>query len=351
MGRNNEMSFEKMLQFWADHEASDLHIKAPNPPFWRIHGRLEPMPGFLPMTEEQVRDFTFHLIGEEALRNFQLNNELDCAKTLSNGRRIRINVHTQQGLTGLSLRLLPVQFFPLSDLGLPLQVCEDICSLKQGLVLVTGATGSGKSTTLASFVNAINERRSGHIVTIEDPIEYQHQTKKCLITQREVGRDTANFGEALRRVLREDPDIVLIGEMRDLETIRAALTISETGHLTFGTLHTSTAVHTITRIISAFPTNEQELVRTQLSGSLRHVICQRLLPTAKRAGRCLAAEIMIATPAVQSLIRENRVHQISSAMQTGSHLGMTTLDQSINKLLLEGKITAKTAEENSLKEY
>ncbi len=339
------MSHKKLIDRWVAEESSDLHIKAPNPPFWRVHGRLEPMPGFEPMTEEQVRDLALHLVGKEQLREFDEMNELDTAKTLENGRRIRINVHVQLGKTGLALRLLPQEFYPLGSLGLPVQVCEDICNLKQGLVLVTGATGSGKSTTLASFINEINAVRNDHIVTIEDPIEYLHKTRKCLVTQREVGRDTASFTEALRRVFREDPDIVLIGEMRDPETIRAALTIAETGHLTFGTLHTSTAVHTITRIIGAFPANEQEQVRTQLSGSLRHVICQQLLPTIDMDGRCLAAEIMIATSAVKSLIRENRIHQIPSAMQTGTHLGMVILDQSLDRLVQTGRISPEIANE------
>jgi len=336
---------EKLLDVWVAADSSDLHIKAPNPPFWRIHGDLRPVPGFEAMTDDQVSDFTFHLVGEDDLREFKKNNELDTAITLPCGRRVRINVHVQLGRTGLSLRLLPSEFFPLASLGLPVKICEEICSLKQGLVLVTGATGSGKSTTLASFINDINETRTGHIVTIEDPIEYRHNTKKCLITQREVGRDTASFNEALRRVLREDPDIVLIGEMRDLDTIRAALTIAETGHLTFGTLHTSSAVHTITRIISAFPANEQEQVRMQLSGSLKHVICQQLLPTADGNGRYLAAEVMVATSAVQSLIRESRIHQIPSAMQTGIDKGMLTLNQSLDDLVASGRITAEKADE------
>lgn len=339
------MRSEMLIDKWVAADSSDLHIKAPNPPFWRIHGDLRPVPGFEPMNEHQVRDFAIHLVGEGGLREFQKHNELDTAITLPCGRRVRINVHLQLGRTGLSLRLLPHDFFPLSALGLPIKICEQICSLKQGLVLVTGATGSGKSTTLASFVNEINQSRSGHIVTIEDPIEYRHRTKKCLITQREVGDDTASFSEALRRVLREDPDIVLIGEMRDLDTIRAALTIAETGHLTLGTLHTSTAVHTITRIISSFPANEQEQVRTQLSGSLKYVICQQLLPAADNNGRYLAAEVMVATPAVQSLIRESRIHQIPSAMQTGIDKGMVTLNHSLDTLVSSGKVTAEIADE------
>jgi twitching motility protein PilT len=338
---------EVLLKQWIGAESSDLHIKAPNAPFWRINGELRPVPGFDPVTEEQVRDFAFHLVGENGLREFQRANELDVAATIC-GRRIRINVHVHLGSTGLSLRLLPCEFFPLNALGLPVGICEDICALKQGLVLLTGATGSGKSTTLASLINEINETRSGHVVTIEDPVEYRHATKRCLITQREVGRDTASFNEALRRVLREDPDIVLIGEMRDIDTIRAALTIAETGHLTFGTLHTSTAIHTVTRIISSFPANEQDQVRIQLAGSLKYVICQQLLPLADGSGRCLAAEVLVATSAVRSLIRESRIHQIPSAMQTGVNLGMMTLDQSLDELVRQGKVSREIAEEYRL---
>lgn len=328
-----------MFDAWVAQESSDLHITAPNPPYWRIHGKLVPVPDFPALDEADVDYLTRALVGEAAYQTFRNENELDMAKTLRNGRRIRINVHRQMGLTGLSLRLLPCEFYPLDSLGLPEMVCKDICSINQGLVLVTGATGSGKSTTLASFINEINMTRTGHIVTIEDPVEYRHSSKKCFVTQREVGNDTASFDEALRRILREDPDYVLIGEMRDTETIRAALTIAETGHLTFGTLHTSTARHTMTRIISSFHASEQEQIRTQLAGSLRYVICQQLFPTLNGKGRCLAAEILVATPAVQALIRENRLHQIPSAMQTSSSVGMVTIEQSIQSLKQQGKIS------------
>lgn len=339
--------YQQLLDHWVDEESSDLHIKAPNPPFWRVHGAVVPMPGFAPMNEQQVRAFAQFLVGEEAFREFVAARELDAAQTLSNGRRIRINLHIQKEGVGLALRLLPCNFYPLHSLGLPARVCDEICSLKQGLVLVTGATGSGKSTTLASFINQINETRAAHIVTIEDPVEYCHETKRSLVTQREVGRDTATFGEALKRVLREDPDVVLIGEMRDVETMDAALTLAETGHLTFGTLHTSTAVQTVTRLIGAFPASRQEQIRTQLAASLRYVICQQLLPNRARDGRQLAAEIMIATPAVLALIRENRLHQIRSAMQTGLNLGMVTMNQRLEQLVAESKISREVALEYS----
>jgi twitching motility protein PilT len=341
------MLYQQMLDNWVEEESSDLHLKAPNPPFWRIHGNLVPMPEYNPLTDEQVREFACELVGEETFRIFLECNELDAAITLENGRRIRINLHIQSGGTGIALRLLPCAFFPLSSLGLPVKICEEICSLKQGLVLVTGATGSGKSTTLASFINEINETRRTHIVTIEDPVEYRHQTKKSLITQREVGKDTVSFAEALKRILREDPDVVLIGEMRDEETMDAALTLAETGHLTLATLHTGTAVQTVTRLIGSFPANRQEQIRTQLAGSLRYVICQQLLPNRDGDGRLMAAEILVATPAVLSLIRENRIHQISSSMQTGVHLGMTTMNQALQHFVREGKITTETAREYS----
>jgi len=339
--------YQKILDHWVEAESSDLHIKAPNPPFWRIHGVLVPMPGLEPMSEARVRDFARDLVGKDPYQQFEKDHELDMALTLSNARRIRINLHIQNGGVGIALRLLPCDFFPLHSLGLPARVCDEICGLKQGLVLVTGATGSGKSTTLASFINQINETRPAHIVTIEDPVEYRHNTKQALITQREVGADTASFGEALKRVLREDPDVVLIGEMRDAETMDAALTLAETGHLTFATLHTSTAVQTVTRLIGAFPASRQEQIRTQLAASLRYVICQQLLPNMDGDGRLLAAEILVATPAVLSLIRENRLHQISSAMQTGMQIGMLTMNQALAQLTKQGCISRDTAVEYS----
>lgn len=342
----NEL-YQKMMNQWVEAESSDLHLKAPNPPFSRIHGVLTPMPGFVPMDEEQVQGFARDLVGEEKYCRFEARHELDMALTLSNGRRIRINLHIQNDGVGIALRLLPCDFFPLHSLGLPSGVCDEICSLKQGLVLVTGATGSGKSTTLASFINQINETRPAHIVTIEDPVEYRHSTKRALITQREVGSDTASFSEALKRVLREDPDVVLIGEMRDAETMDAALTLAETGHLTFATLHTSTAVQTVTRLIGAFPASRQAQIRTQLAASLRYVICQQLLPNMDGDGRLLAAEILVATPAVLSLIRENRLHQISSAMQTGMQIGMLTMNQALEQLVRQGRISRETAIEYS----
>jgi twitching motility protein PilT len=338
-----EQQLDRLLEAWVASDSSDLHIKAPNPPFYRLHGSLIPLPGYAPLSELDVRHFAKTLLGEKVYDQFKASHELDTAKTLENGRRIRINAHVQSGGVGLALRLLPATFFPLESLGLPLSVCRNICGLHHGLVLVTGATGSGKSTTLASLINELNQTRDGHVITVEDPIEYRHTTNKCLITQREVGDDTASFAEALKRILREDPDIVMIGEMRDCETMRAALTLAETGHLTFSTLHTGTAIHTMTRIIGSFPANEQEQIRTQLAGVLRYVICQQLIPLRDGGGRCLAAEVLVGTSAVLSLIRENRIHQIASTMQTGTHIGMTTMNQSLKNLVADGRIDRAAA--------
>ena len=336
-------SLTRLLDTWVESEASDLHLKAPNPPFYRLHGRLLPLPGFQPLSEEHVRQFAKTLVGDKRFDRFQEVHEFDTALTLQNGRRLRINLHVQSGGVGIALRLLPATFFPLENIGLPLSICRAICELHQGLVLVTGATGSGKSTTLAAFLNEMNHAREGHIITVEDPVEFLHTTDKCLITQREVGDDTASFAEALKRILREDPDIVLVGEMRDCETMRAALTLAETGHLTLSTLHTGTAIHTMTRIIGSFPANEQEQIRTQLAGVLRYVICQQLVPLKEGGGRCLAAEILVGTSAVLSLIRENKLHQISSSQQTGAHLGMCTMNQALKNLMAEGTIDRLTA--------
>ncbi len=346
------MDFQDVIDRWVAIESSDLHIKAPNKPMWRVNGDLLPVEKSEPLSEADVVAITKSLVSQEEYEKFVSENELDTAKTLDCGRRIRINVHRQSGGIGLALRLLPAEFFPLESLGISEKICSEICALRKGLVLVTGATGSGKSTTLASFINEINETRAEHIITIEDPIEYKHSSKKCLVTQREVGADTASFSESLRRALREDPDIVLVGEMRDLDTMRAALTLAETGHLTFATLHTSTAVQTITRIIGAFPANEQEQIRVQLAGVLKYVLCQQLIPRTDVKGRCLAAEILVANNAVLSLIRENRIHQMQSTMQTSSRLGMITLNQSLENLVSKGYINQETAQSYAIdKDY
>jgi twitching motility protein PilT len=252
-------------------------------------------------------------------------------------------MYMQQKEIAWALRALPSEFMSLEQLGLPPQIYHNACALKKGLVLVTGATGSGKSTTLASMINQINETRECHIFTIEDPVEYLHFNKKAFISQREIGEDTESFHEALRRVLREDPDVVLIGEMRDRITMQAALTLAETGHLTFATLHTNEAIQTVTRIIGSFPANEQDQIRTQLATNLNLVISQQLIPWDNGKGRSLSAEILVATPAVKAMIRENKIHQVASAMQTGSQYGMLTMNTAIKDLYLSGRIGKDTA--------
>jgi len=300
------------------------------------------MQGAEPFDEDMVRILTKELVGIKKYDEFMLNSELDMAIPYKNAR-LRVNLYMQQKTISWALRALPCDFFPLNKLGLPARICETVCTLQKGLVLVTGATGSGKTTTLASIINRINEARECHIFTIEDPVEYRHFNKKAFVSQREVGDDTDSFSEALRRVLREDPDVVLIGEMRDRATMQAALTLAETGHLTFATLHTAEAIQTVTRIIGSFPANEQEQIRTQLATTLSLVISQQLVPWDDGNGRSLVAEILVATPAVKAMIRENKIHQIASAMQTGFQYGMRTMNTSLKELFSAGLIGADTA--------
>lgn len=331
-----------LLDRFGESEASDLHLTAGGAPYLRLHGEIVPLENFPAVNAEDLEKLTRELVGEEAFTRFLRENELDVAADYR-GDRLRINLYRQQGAIAWSLRRLPAGFFPLEDLGLPPAVTDLACTLRHGLVLVTGATGSGKSTTLASIINEINATRRCHIFTIEDPVEYLHRNLKAFVSQREVGSDTASFAEALRRVLREDPDVVLIGEMRDLTTIRAALTLAETGHLTFGTLHTASAVDTVTRLIGAFPANEQDEIRVQLAATLSLIICQQLIPWSRGGGRSLAAETLVATPAVRALIRENKVHQLGSVIQTGQQLGMRTMNMSLNALYAAGMVDAARA--------
>ncbi|NCD32509.1 MAG: PilT/PilU family type 4a pilus ATPase [Spartobacteria bacterium] len=334
---------ERMLNRFVTSGGSDLHLAVGAEPIVRMHGSLIPMEGFPVLTEELLKSSAEHLVGHHAFKQLESDHELDWAIELEGGYRIRINAYYQQDSIALALRLLPNTFFKLDQLGLPMQVLEDICSLHSGLVLVTGATGSGKSTTIASLIHEINTCRACHIHTIEDPVEYRHYNKMSFVTQREVGRDTCSFAEALKRSMREDPDVVMVGEMRDLDTMSAALTLAETGHLTFATLHTSTAVQTISRIISAFPAAQQTQVRTQIASTLQYVICQKLIPWNNNAGRSLAAEVLCVTPAVRSMIRDSKTHQIATAMQTGHDLGMRTLNAALQKLVKDDLISMEEA--------
>ncbi len=341
------IGLDALLSALRTSRASDLHLTEGEVPRLRIHGDLHPLEGVPAPSADTLRVLTEALVGKENLEQFERENELDMA--ISYGPdRLRVNLYRQQRKIAWAIRLLPSEFFPLEKLGLPPQIIQSACTMQKGLILVTGATGSGKSTTLASIVNEINLTRSCHIFTIEDPVEYLHSSQKALVSQREVGSDTVDFGEALRRVLREDPDVVLIGEMRDQTTMRAALTLAETGHLTFGTLHTSEALQTVTRMIGAFPANEQEQIRTQLATTLSLVISQQLIPWSDGKGRSLAAEIMVGTPAIKAMIRESKIHQITSSIQTGQAYGMRTMNMSLYELVKQKRITPERALEWSL---
>ncbi|MFN7181351.1 MAG: type IV pilus twitching motility protein PilT [Planctomycetota bacterium] len=339
-------SIEELLTLLVERRGSDLHIAANSPPRIRVDGKLIETE-YEPLSGEDTQKIIYGLLDEAQISRFEREKELDFSFGIEGLGRFRCNVLYQRGYVGSVFRVIPERIKTFSELGLPQDVCEYLCSLPKGLILVTGATGSGKSTTLAAMIDYINSTEYGHILTVEDPIEFVHQNKKCLVNQREVGSDTTDFKMALREALRQDPDVVLIGEMRDLETIEAALTISETGHLTFGTLHTSDVVQTINRIVDVFPAHQQQQIRTQLSFTLQGVFCQQLLVRASGKGRVLAAEIMIATPAIRSLIRENKIHQIYSIVQTSGKLGMKTMNQSLFELAKNGAITKETALEHS----
>ena len=337
------ITMEELLALLIRQGGSDLHITVASPPRIRVDGVLLPV-DCPPLGPEDTRRLATSVLTSDQIAKLDRELELDCSFGLSDQGRFRANIFHQQGATAAVMRLIPTKIATFEQLGLPRQVCEKICSLRAGLVLVTGATGSGKSTSLASMISHINQSHQGHIVTIEDPVEFTHNHKQCLITQREVGGDTHSFNKALKSVLRQDPDVVLIGEMRDFETIEAALTLAETGHLTFGTLHTSDAVQTINRIVDVFPSHQQQQVRTQLAFTLEAVISQQLLPAAAGRGRAMAAEIMICNPAIRALIRENKSHQIYSQIQTGQRLGMKTMAASLAELVRANKVRMDDAD-------
>ncbi len=321
----------ELLELLVKRGGSDLHITAGSPPKMRLHGSLVDTE-YEALTPDDTKSIVYGVLSTEQIARFERELELDISFGIPGVGRFRTNVFIQRGAVGSVLRVVPERIRSFEDLNLPREICEELCRLPKGLVLVTGSTGSGKSTTLAAMVDFLNSTRPSHIMTIEDPIEFVHKHKKSLVNQREVGPDTQAFKRALRAALRQDPDVVLVGEMRDLDTIEAALNISETGHLTFSTLHTSDAVQTISRIIDVFPGGQQSQIRTQLSSTLSAVFCQQLLPTTNGRGRALACEILLCTPAVRALIREDKTHQIYSIIQTCRKQGMRTMNQSLADL-------------------
>ena len=335
-------TIEELLTILVKQGGSDLHLTAGSPPLVRVDGKLTKADDGK-LTPEDSQKIVYSILTSDQVARFEENLELDLSFGIAGLGRFRTNVFQQRGAIGAVLRIIPYEIPPLRKLGLPLQLCQKLCNMPKGLILVTGPTGSGKSTTLAAMIDYINNNRYEHIVTIEDPIEFVHRNKNCLFNQREVGTDTHSFSNALRSVLRQDPDIVLVGEMRDQETIAMALTLSETGHLTFATLHTSDAVQTINRIVDVFPAHQQQQIRTQLSFTLQAVFCQQLLGHASGKGRVLAAEIMVANSAVRALIRDDKAHQIYSIIQTGAALGMRTMNQSLQELYKRGQVPYETA--------
>jgi twitching motility protein PilT len=336
------VTLEELLRVMMERKSSDLHITAGSPPRIRVDGALVPTE-YEMMDAETVQKIIYSILDNEQVAKFESEKELDMSFGISGIGRFRVNVFYQRGAVGTAIRVIPYEIAGFDKLGVPAQVCQKLCDMPKGLVLVTGATGSGKSTTLASMVDYINTTGQYHIITIEDPIEFVHRNKQCLVNQREVGPDTHGFAQALKHVLRQDPDVVLIGEMRDKETIELGLTLAETGHLTFATLHTSNCVQTINRIIDVFPAEQQNQIRTQLSFVLEGVFCQQLLPLSAGKGRILACEIMIPTDAIRANMRDDKVHQIYSSIQTGNKVGMRTMNQSLLELYKAGKITYETA--------
>ena len=333
---------DDLLRYAVRLGASDLHLTASMPPTVRLHGALRPMEEVGRIDNETLRNLVYGILTQSQREQFEAEHELDTSHEIAGVARFRVNVCLQRGTVAVALRPIPNQVPELGTLGLPDAVAM-FARLRRGLVLVTGPTGSGKSTTLAAIIDAINRTRPLHVVTVEDPIEFIHDHKRSIVTQREVGQDTKSFAEALRRALRQDPDVILVGEMRDLETISTALTAAETGHLVLATLHTQDAPSTIDRVIDVFPPSQQEQIRIQLASSLAGVVTQQLVPTEDGKGRRLAAEVLVCTPAVQNLVRGAKTHQIYSLMQTGAQHGMQTMDQSLAQLVRERVVSEGVA--------
>ena len=338
-----QISLSELLHKLAELGGSDLHVTTGTPPLIRVHGEIRPLEGYRPLTSADTKQLAYSVLTDAQKHRFEENMELDLSFGVKGLSRFRANVFNQRGAVCAVFRAIPYEIKSFDDLGLP-PIVKELCNKPRGLILVTGPTGSGKSTTLAAMIDKVNRERHEHILTIEDPIEFLHNHKSCIVNQREVNADTRGFANALRTALRQDPDVVLVGEMRDLETIESALRIAETGHLTFATLHTNSAASTINRIIDVFPSMQQAQVRAQLSLTLEGILCQSLLPKADGRGRAMAMEILVPNAAIRNLIREDKVHQIYSMMQTGQDVhGMQTFNQSLATLYHKRLITRETA--------
>jgi twitching motility protein PilT len=324
--------------------ASDLHLTVGLPPVVRVHGKLEPL-DYPRLNPPDLRDLVYSILTQEQRQRVETDWEIDFSYSVPGQARFRVNAFFQRNTLGAAFRLIPVEIKSIDDLGLP-RIIHTFCAKPRGFVLITGPTGSGKSTTLAAIIDEINETRHDHVMTIEDPIEFLHHHKKCVVNQREVGTDTKSFSRALKSVLRQDPDVILVGEMRDLETIQTALTAAETGHLVFATLHTQDCPQTIDRMIDVFPPHQQEQIRVQIASTIAGVVTQQLLPR-RGGGRCVACEVLIPTPAVRNLIREGKTHQIYTVMQTGTKFGMQTLDAALADLVRRSIISRETADQRS----
>ena len=339
------LDFAAVLTRMVEVRASDVHLSPGFAPAVRVRGKITPL-DYPPLTPQDTREIVYSILNDSQRKAFENNLQLDLAYAIPGVARFRVNVFFQRGAISAAFRHIPEQIESLESLGLP-QVLEDFCRKPRGFVLVTGPTGSGKSTSLASMIDLINEEREEHILTIEDPIEFLHGHKKCIVNQREVGSDAIDFASALKSALREDPDVILVGEMRDLETISTALTAAETGHLVFATLHTQSTAQTVDRIIDVFPPHQQQQVRMQLSIALQGIVTQQLVATADGSGRVCATEVLVPTPAVRNLIREGKTHQIYSAIQTSGSVGMQTMDAHLAQLVRMGKVAPQLAMQRS----
>jgi twitching motility protein PilT len=340
-----DFDFADVLLQVMEREASDLHLTAGASPMIRHHGKLHAL-DYPRLSTQTTREVIYSILTNDQRQRLETDWQIDFAYSIPGKARFRVNAYFQRASLSAAFRLIPHNMPSLDSLGLP-KMLEDFTKKPRGFVLVTGPTGSGKSTTLAAMIDLINEQRQEHILTIEDPIEFLHKHKKCIINQRELGADASSFSLALKAALRQDPDVILVGEMRDLDTISTALTAAETGHLVFATLHTQDTAQTVDRIVDVFPPEQQQQVRVQLSVCLQGIATQQLLPTADGRGRCVATEVLIPTPAVRNLIREGKTHQIYSALQTGGQFGMQTMDASLVQLVNEHKITRELAEGRS----